>query len=663
MKKAFVLFISLFLITSLVYGQGKSNDSRRCERAASMLPSSGMNEGVQTSPVQLNGIPLQPLSSVITIAGAVDIGLASKWHLTTNGQPLHNIQVDPDNAQNIHVCMMAALNVKVTDTTTANFFPQRRVYYTFSSDGGATWKTPTPLADIRTGYPNMMLMKRAGVYVAVIAAHRSETPGSAGVITALYIEQGAPGTGQFKEIQADRTTYDDADRDIIWPAIALSKDGTKIYTIASAFNTPVTYIQFGTFTLNGAKTDATWSGWKKGPADLDNVSFASVGEYTIHVSPLGKIGVLWRNADNTDPDFGLYFSESVNDGTTWSAPTKVFTPVELPTLGADANGDVFKLYQNAGLDFFYDGENTQMIFSAYPEAIGSGKSSGTYFPSDATLLYWKTGYTAARTLISKIVDDALPASELDTAFISTFNANNNLYLTGANLSNPVIVASNTPGKWSVLFNAWANNDVQDVEEFTIGANTYNKAPYNSIWRITTRNNGVSFTNPEMILGNDETTPSESKLDYHFPQASYFNPTTNGNMDQNILFQADTTGSLPAQGYVGFNDAHFFVKKYSVASVKDNEHTYNANASLGQNFPNPMIAANKTSIPMALKNDEDVTLTVSDMLGREMMVVFSGRLSAGEHTIPVNLEKIAGGVYQYTLKTKTGQLSRLLTVVK
>src|SRR5205085_8442923 len=106
------------------------------------------------------------------IPGATPIGISGKYHVQSSHGGLHNIQVDPDDPMKIHALVMTALNVKITDTTTAANFPQRNIYYTFSSDGGQHWTGAKKVAPFRAGYPAMVLYKRNGVYVPIIGAHR-----------------------------------------------------------------------------------------------------------------------------------------------------------------------------------------------------------------------------------------------------------------------------------------------------------------------------------------------------------------------------------------------------------------------------------------------------------------------------------------------------------
>jgi len=69
-------------------------------------------------------------------------------------------------------------------------------------------------------------------------------------------------------------------------------------------------------------------------------------------------------------------------------------------------------------------------------------------------------------------------------------------------------------------------------------------------------------------------------------------------------------------------------------------------ALAQNYPNPFNG--NTNFSFSLPVASNVTLTVFDMLGREVATVVDGAMNAGTHTINWSAEGLASGVYMYTL---------------
>ena len=51
-------------------------------------------------------------------------------------------------------------------------------------------------------------------------------------------------------------------------------------------------------------------------------------------------------------------------------------------------------------------------------------------------------------------------------------------------------------------------------------------------------------------------------------------------------------------------------------------------SIGQNYPNPFNPS--TTIPVSLPRDADASLRIYDILGREVLTLYSGRLELGRH---------------------------------
>ena len=85
-----------------------------------------------------------------------------------------------------------------------------------------------------------------------------------------------------------------------------------------------------------------------------------------------------------------------------------------------------------------------------------------------------------------------------------------------------------------------------------------------------------------------------------------------------------------------------------------------------NFPNPFNS--ETRIIYNLFNDTYVKLTVYDIVGREIAILFDGFQSAGRHEISFNLgnvksNEITSGIYFYKLQTQRGYEIRKMIVIK
>lgn len=68
--------------------------------------------------------------------------------------------------------------------------------------------------------------------------------------------------------------------------------------------------------------------------------------------------------------------------------------------------------------------------------------------------------------------------------------------------------------------------------------------------------------------------------------------------------------------------------------------------VSQNYPNP--AVNQTFINVVLKKTADVSVTVTDMVGKTVHSEVRSSLGAGSHTIGLNTSNWSSGVYSYTV---------------
>ena len=83
--------------------------------------------------------------------------------------------------------------------------------------------------------------------------------------------------------------------------------------------------------------------------------------------------------------------------------------------------------------------------------------------------------------------------------------------------------------------------------------------------------------------------------------------------------------------------------------------------LHQNYPNPFNPS--TIIPFDIPSSSFVTLTIIDMLGRNVATLVSEVLPAGNHSVRWNAAGMANGVYFYRLNAGTLMVTRRLMVLK
>jgi hypothetical protein len=85
--------------------------------------------------------------------------------------------------------------------------------------------------------------------------------------------------------------------------------------------------------------------------------------------------------------------------------------------------------------------------------------------------------------------------------------------------------------------------------------------------------------------------------------------------------------------------------------------YTEGVTLGQNYPNPF--GTQTVIPVTLQEMDDVTLEVTDLIGK-FFLIKKYHFEAGRHEIRLtNTDITSNGIFIYNLRTKLGLLSRSL----
>ena len=79
------------------------------------------------------------------------------------------------------------------------------------------------------------------------------------------------------------------------------------------------------------------------------------------------------------------------------------------------------------------------------------------------------------------------------------------------------------------------------------------------------------------------------------------------------------------------------------------------------YPNP--ASTLTNVALSLNSDENVTVNVYNALGALVYSENNGKLSAGEHLININTEHFANGIYNVTISTGKGMITKKVVISK
>lgn len=97
------------------------------------------------------------------------------------------------------------------------------------------------------------------------------------------------------------------------------------------------------------------------------------------------------------------------------------------------------------------------------------------------------------------------------------------------------------------------------------------------------------------------------------------------------------------------------------SVVANENPGPGQFYLNQNYPNPFNPS--TTITFSLVSPSEAIITVFNNLGQKVKCYYMPYMEAGEHSLQVDLNGLAGGVYFYSLNSGGNTLSRKMLLLK
>lgn len=112
-------------------------------------------------------------------------------------------------------------------------------------------------------------------------------------------------------------------------------------------------------------------------------------------------------------------------------------------------------------------------------------------------------------------------------------------------------------------------------------------------------------------------------------------------------------SIPVQFYY----IPDFVKTYAITA--NSEISQQAVAAVSQNYPNPF--SNETLINISLVKASDVTLSIYNITGQQIIFEDLGFKNAGSFSVEVSADKLPTGVYFYTVEAGAQKVTRKMIV--
>jgi len=127
----------------------------------------------------------------------------------------------------------------------------------------------------------------------------------------------------------------------------------------------------------------------------------------------------------------------------------------------------------------------------------------------------------------------------------------------------------------------------------------------------------------------------------------------------IYINDKDAGGVP-QGEGGVTDNPVMYLPYGLTGI-DDEVTTPRSFALSQNYPNPFNA--KTNIEFELLENSRVELSVYNIMGAKVATLVNGEMEAGVHAVNWDADKVASGVYYYSLRANGEESTRKMTLLK
>jgi len=129
----------------------------------------------------------------------------------------------------------------------------------------------------------------------------------------------------------------------------------------------------------------------------------------------------------------------------------------------------------------------------------------------------------------------------------------------------------------------------------------------------------------------------------------------------IVFDHSNLGNHGFLGEVSNEDSADPLWTYTQLSNEDEILPVFENVVLHPNFPNPFNPV--TKIQFSLKDETVITLTLFDMLGRNVMELAKGMYPSGTHSFMIQMNQFPNGVYFYRITTPEKQITNKMLLLK
>jgi hypothetical protein len=518
--------------------------------------------------------------------------------------------------------------------------------------GNGPGLTPTPArteGTYRTGFTNIVSTS-TGKEMSI--AHSSTATGM------LLNWRATKGTGTWTQSVIGTAPNNDT-----WAKA--TSDGDTVHAIWQGSGTTATPIDGQDGPIYYSRSNdggATWNPLKAIIPAIDSNYYGGFGgdSYSMDAKN-GTIAIAYAGAFK---DVGLL--KSTDGGNSWTKTIiqtgfmNFFDDTNL-TPDVDGDGDVDSVLSNAeDAHVLIDNNGQCHVWFGRMFYLNddSTDDSYSYFPYTDGLFYWNESMsTDGYDLITGVID-----------------ANNDTLINlpeGSSCASPSLLVGNYGGggltqmpsagidaNGTIYLSYQSLCEQCDTNTFTPGATQGRR----HVYIITSSDGGANWTYPYDIVpsvavgGNGE-----------YEEAVYADLARTVDNNVYVLYQRDTepgtglatAGTCDQINNSGAGASNIVFAKVEAATVGLGSKPKAADFTVSQNYPNP--AAGMTSINVTLTKASNVTLQVTDIIGKVVYTESFRGFGAGLNTININTSNFTSGVYNYSIITNEAKVTKQMIV--
>lgn len=532
---------------------------------------------------------------------------------TVIGETFYDLQTNRSMADRLLMRSDGSFGALWTFSLDGNGYPDRGTGYNNRSTGGVWDAVPTTrIENVRTGWPSN-LVTAAGKEVVI--AHDFAN------YNLVMSERSTPGTGAWTQ-----TTIPDVSGDgMVWCRAATGgANGNSIHLIASTQG-----VSLGGNTTSGIDRTvlyyrsqdqgATWDVNAMEFPGLDSANFSFVVPDAYSIASQGdNVVVALFGAMN---DIMLF--KSADNGTTWTSTVVMDFPIDRYVLdgGSDIDNDnvddTVACWDGFG-SLLLDNNGMAHLFWGNIRVLDNDPQDGgwTYFPVTDGLSYWNEGMLPNSSIMIAYAEDVDGDQQLGFA--------GEIVLYGCGLTSMPTSGINADGTIFLVYSS-------HYESLDNGTQNYRH-----LYGMKSHDGGGTWSTPIDLTPDSNSEGLESVY-----------PEMEQNVTDNVylIYQRDWEPGGMVQGDMDLSGVNeiIFLESDTLFGVGVSINEQQMTAGNLNIYPNPTNDASFISID--LEASAQLNIKGYDLAGKEVAVIFEGRLPAGNQIIEVSTEGWATGIYQ------------------